>query len=334
MLSSVFEKLQRIGYRLKGDKQYKYYDFLRNNLSLNRSEMVLHQNKLIQRIVRYAYEHTHYYKNVMESLNITPNDIQNKADLNLLPVLSKSIMRDNLNDLKSNDIYGKNLKLVTSGGSSGNQAHIFKSSYFEQYSRASFLRNNLIAGWTPADKSIWIWGSPLEHEQLKGSFEANLAMWGNRRILFNAYNYSTKIFPMWVNHIKRFKPKVLYGYATIILQFSEYLQQNGVSLPSINSVVSTSETLRGREIIEQAFGCKVYNQYGCREILAIGIETEKEAMMIADDVVALNITEKGEFLVTALHSYGFPLINYRIGDYGESIDHAKPNDNFPFPSSN
>lgn len=330
MLNVVFENIVRTGYRLKGDIRFRYFDLLKKSLLLTRKEMVTYQNRLIQQIIQYAYENTHYYKNVMQSLNLKPNDIQNKSDLNKLPVLTKSIIREKLSDLRSHDVHGKNLKLVTSGGSSGNQAHIYKSLFFEQYSRAFFLRNNLIADWKPGDKSVWIWGSPLEHEHLKGSFKAKLAIWGNRRLLFNAYNYSTDDFSVWIKRIAQYKPKVLYGYATIILQFAEYLLENDIRLFSIKSVVSTSETLKGREIIEQAFDCKVYNQYGCREILAIGIEIEKDLMMIADDAVALNMTDEGDFIVTALHSYGFPLINYKIGDSGELIDNQKKADNFPF----
>jgi phenylacetate-CoA ligase len=42
-------------------------------------------------------------------------------------------------------------------------------------------------------------------------------------------------------------------------------------------------------------------------------------------MVALNISDEGHFLITALRSYGFPLINYQIGDCGW-IDKAGTND--------
>jgi len=54
-------------------------------------------------------------------------------------------------------------------------------------------------------------------------------------------------------------------------------------------------------------------------------------MRIADDVVALNVNENGEFLITALYSYGFPLINYKLGDCGEIVDMSNPpDDRIPF----
>jgi len=95
--------------------------------------------------------------------------------------------------------------------------------------------------------------------------------------------------------------------------------------------VSTTETLTERETIENAFNCRVFDQYGSREILAIGIESKNGTMMIADDVVVLDMLDSGEFSITALHSYGFPLINYVIGDIGEVLQ-SDINDYLPFSS--
>jgi len=51
-------------------------------------------------------------------------------------------------------------------------------------------------------------------------------------------------------------------------------------------------------------------------------------------LVALNVSENGEFLITALYSYGFPLINYKVGDCGE-ISEIQPSagDTIPFTSA-
>jgi phenylacetate-CoA ligase len=248
-----------------------------------------------------------------------------------LPVLTKSSIRENMEAIKSNDEYSKALIEVTSGGSTGDQATVFKSPYFNQLSRASVLRNNLLVGWMPYDKTVWIWGAPYEHEQLKGSVKARMGVLLNKRLLLNAFKYSRSDFDSWATKIEHYRPRILYGYAGILLDFSEYLLENSIIFKSIERVVSTTETLKHREVIEAAFNCSVYDQYGCREILSIGIESEKGVMRIADDVVALNFTASGEFLVTALHSYGFPLINYKLGDCGALVDMSPSlDDKIPF----
>ena len=108
--------------------------------------------------------------------------------------------------------------------------------------------------------------------------------------------------------------------------------KNNITFSGIQSVISTTEALQDRETVAHAFACKVYDQYGCREINGIGIESPSGIMRIADDVVALNISEQGEFIITALHSYGFPLINYKLGDKGETINEVQlpHDDKLPF----
>ncbi|SHK68009.1 phenylacetate-CoA ligase [Desulfatibacillum alkenivorans DSM 16219] len=329
---NLTELIQRNGYRIKGDRRYHYYDILKKNLTLTKDEMVQLQNRLLQDLIQHAYFSTSYYRNIMDGLNLKPNDIRDKTDLQKMPALTKTDIRQNINALKSTDKFGNNLFLDYSGGSTGNVAVIYKSPFFSQFQRAAYLRNNLIAKWQPSDKVVWLWGAPYEHHQLKDSMIAKIGILINRRMLFNAYKYSPDDFPKWVDKIKKFKPKIIYGYASIILELSKFLIVNDVRFPTVKCVISTTETLEGRETIENAFNCDVYDQYGCREIPAIGIESAKNIMRIADDVVALNVNDDNEFLVTALHSYGFPLINYKLGDCGTVVKTSEEDcpDNIPF----
>jgi phenylacetate-CoA ligase len=322
-------KLQEISYGWRGDKRYEYFNALKRNLSVSRDEMIHIQNQSLQKLLHHAYSSTAYYRKIFDDLGLRPEDIREAKDLAKLPLLDKSCVKENLDQLKSNDAFSKNLFSVTSGGSTGNQALIFKSPFFEQMSRASTLRNNMVAGWMPTDATVWIWGAPYEHEQVKGSLKARIGIFINKRLLLNAYNYAKADFSAWVNKIQQFKPKIVYGYSTILAEFSKYLVENNVKFDSVKSVVSTTEALTERDVIKEAFGCKVFDQYGCREILSIAIESDEGIMRVSDDTVVLNVADNGEFHVTALYSYGFPLINYRIGDYGSAVSSLTVHDDLP-----
>ncbi len=329
---NIYELIQRIAYKAMNDKRFQYYDLFLKNLHLTRDEMIALQNNLINKLIVHAYEHTAYYRDIMDALKLKPTDIKSKDDLKKLPVLNKSDTRQHLERIRSDDKYGKDVFILTSGGSTGNQAYIYQSSYFSQLSRAAALRNNILAGWKPCDKSVWFWGAPYEHQKIEKSLKSKMGILINRRLLFNAYNYSRDDFSIWADQIESFKPKIVYGYATIILDFAKFMLKNNIVFPSVHSVISTTETLQERATITKAFDCDVYDQYGCREINAIGIESPPGIMRIADDVVALNISNQGEFIVTALHSFGFPLINYRLGDKGDTITDAQlpSDDHLPF----
>lgn len=327
---NYWEAIQRFSYFIQLDNRYDYYDQLIKNLSLSREGMVDLQNVLIKNLVKHAYSESPYYHDLFKKLNIKPHEINNQFDLNRLPPLTKKDIKENLDKLKTKDKFGRQLKEVTSGGSTGNQAIIFKSRYFEEVSRAAFLRNNTLCGWQPGDKSLWLWGAPYEHQRVSGSLKSKIGIFINRRLLFNAYKFNPEQFTDLVDKIKNYRPKVLYGYASLILSFSEYLIKNAIHLDSIERVVTTTETLRGREVIEKAFFCNVHDQYGCREVLAVGIEVYKENMVVADDVVALNYLEDDSVLITALHSFGFPLINYQVGDIIKKTNNAEFDKHLPF----
>lgn len=327
MLSRI---IQNIAYACKGDKRYQYYNELQRNLFISRDQLIDIQKCSIQKIIKHAYTSSAYYKNMFDGIGIRPEEIRNKDDLRALPLLSKTMIKENIELLKTNDEFSKKLFSVTSGGSTGNQSLILKSPYFEQMSRAASLRNNLLANWDPEDRSVWIWGSPYEHAQLKGSLKAKIGLIINNRLLLNAYDYAKADFPVWVKKIRDFKPKVVYGYSSIIAEFAKYLLNNDIRLVSIKSVISTTEALTERRLIQDAFGCKVHDQYGCREIPSIAIEIDEGIMRVSDDTVVLNVEKNGEFVVTALHSYGFPLINYRVGDFGSEYCELTSEDDYPF----
>jgi len=327
-ITNVF---QRLFYYIKRDKRFVYYDWFCNNLKLNRTEIIELQNELIKGIVIYAYNNTKYYRDLLDRNRIDPYDIDNKEKLKEIPILTKDDIANNINKIKSKDLYSKDLKKITSGGSTGNQSVIYKSKYLIEKTYAASMRNNLIANWLPSDKVLFIWGAPYENKNFNKSILLKISFWVNRRYILNAYNYNEESFNNWISFIKKKKIKVIYGYATILKEFAEFIVKHKIEIAGIKSVISTSEKLENRKLISKAFNAKVYDQYGCREILGIGIEDFNGNMNIADDNVVLNVGLNNELIVTALHSYGFPLINYQVGDIGSVKDLNNTNyDSLPF----
>jgi len=250
----IYELILSLFYRIvKDDKRFKYYKKLQSNLRLSRNEILEEQNINIQKLIDHAYNQTEYYRELMDLHQITPEDIKTKEDLMKLPILTKQLIKDNINKIISKDRFSHNMAKVMSGGSTGELGIVYKSQFFEQMSRASWLRNNSMIGWMPSDKSVWIWGSPIGQHT---SIITKLGIIINRRIIFNAFNYSITDFPKWYNKMLKFKPKVVFGYSNILLEFSKFLIEKKINLPSVKMVVSTSEKLKNYNIIEKAFNLK------------------------------------------------------------------------------
>lgn len=312
--------IQRTAYFLKGDKTLTYYDQLVKNMYLSRYEMIELQNRLIRKLIDHAYYHTRYYRELMDSLCIKPEDISCKEDLRKLPILTKTKIRQNIEKLKSDDRYGTQLFEETSSGSTGCQALIYKSPYYEQMSNAGILRSFYMIGWGTSDKSFWLWSNIYYKKNFWQRVVSRIGCILNRIIVINATSFRENDLTEYVKRIEKFKPKALIGASEVILKFANYMLEHNINLPSIQIVVCTITQLKERDLIKKAFNSPVYNFYSARECYSIAIESEENILRVADDCFALNIYEKGEFIVTALHSYGFPLINYQIGDYGEQLD--------------
>lgn len=315
-----YELIQRLAYSAKSDNRFKYFDKYKRHLLISRDEMMAIQSRYIQSLIKHAYNNTSFYKSLFFDNDINPERIKTKDDLQQLPPLTKGIIRKNLNKISSTDAFGKKLIEITSGGTTGEQGLIYASPYYIKNSAAFTLRSNLLAGWHPADKWVAI-RTVMKSSDTKQEVRTQFRNIINRVTPLNALAYNEEFFDEWVFKVNRIKPKIIYGFSSVLLAFSKFLLQNNIHLPSIQIPISTSEILTERNIIEDAFRSKVVDQYGSREVMAIGLQVQNaNSMIIFDDNVVVNESENNELIVTALHSYGFPLINYKLGDYGCLID--------------
>jgi phenylacetate-CoA ligase len=116
---------------------------------------------------------------------------------------------------------------------------------------------------------------------------------------------------------------LLQGYASILAALARLVIEEKLAMPrSLRGVYSTAEVLTDaqRELMERAFGCKVFNQYGSREVPNIACECRLGNMHVFSDMVRLESValdgEPDRLLVTSLTNRLMPMIRYDIGDSG------------------
>jgi phenylacetate-CoA ligase len=309
-------------YFMVGNLKFLYYHNLMKNMKLSRDRIIELQNKKLKQLIDHAYYKVPYYKKYFDNNKLMPQDIKNASDLKKLPIMTKQIMKEHINALKATDC--KKLLQVTSGGSTGETSIIYKTKYFRELSHAAVMRNLALTGWLPYHKSAWIWGAPYEGHVFENPFMRFADIYLNGRLLLNAFNYSSKIFPLWSEKINKFYPRILYGYSSILSEFADWCLTNTITFPSVKTVVSTSEKLTDRATIEKAFNCKVYDQYGSREILSIATECKNGNLHVSDDTVIVEQINENHLLLTALDSFNYPIIRYKIGDTGKKLYDACP----------
>lgn len=151
----------------------------------------------------------------------------------------------------------------------------------------------------------------------------------DRQLVFSSYHLSEDNLAAYVEKLNSFKPKVIEGYPLSIYRLADYIAQNSVPLTFTPNGLSTSSenfTPQQRKIMEEAFGCKVFDQYGSAESVVFASECEHGSMHIEPEYGVLEVLTAsgdimregtGELVATTLLNDAMPLVRYRIGDLGK-----------------
>jgi phenylacetate-CoA ligase len=127
---------------------------------------------------------------------------------------------------------------------------------------------------------------------------------------------------------------LLDGYAEALDFLAHYLKTHGDVPVRPKALMSSAQTLpvASRRLIEEAFGCRVFDKYGSREFSGIAYECEAHTghhvvgegyiVEILRDGVPARPGEVGEVVITDLNNYCLPFIRYRIGDLAVAVDPA------------
>ena len=213
----------------------------------------------------------------------------------------------------------------TTGGSSGTP---FRLEYtMESYARrtAVMWRGYAWGGAEPGTKTAYLWGTGQRTHGLGGLKDSLYHRAFNRRFL-DAFSMTESNLDDYIAEIERYKPDVIVGYVAPVVLVARKLNREGRRLSGPRGILTGAEPLfePERREIERAFGCPVFNTYGCREFMLLAAECPEHAGLhvSADHVVLETIDDagravhgtSGDVVVTDLHNYGMPFVRYRNGD--------------------
>lgn len=183
------------------------------------------------------------------------------------------------------------------------------------------------AGKKKHDTHFKLWGS--QEEILRGSLGSRsiLSNWLYKLQLLNSFSMSAEQMAGYVSRIEKSSPAFIEAYVDSAYELARFINQSGKSLHNISGIIASAGTLYPfmREEIEKAFGCKVTNRYGSREMGNMACEKDqgKELMVsmfthfievVDENGEQCQPGEEGEIIVTSLTNQAMPFIRYRIGD--------------------
>ena len=283
------------------------------------------QLKLLQDVVKKAYENVPYYRKRLDDVGVTPEDIQTLKDIERLPFTTKSDLRDaypfGMFAVNTDDI----VEVHTTSGTTGKPT---------------------VSGYTTKDLEIW------------GEVVARaLSMAGatKKDVVQNCYGYGLFTGGLGVHHggqkvgctvipisagntqrqieiIQDFKSTILTCTPSYAMYIAEVLEREGVPKEDIKlkSGVFGAEmwTEEMRNEIEKRLNIDALNIYGLTEIIGPGVANEcmeKNGLHIFDDhfypeivdphtLETLPEGEKGELVLTTLTREGMPVLRFRTRD--------------------
>ena len=283
-------------------------------------------NKL-QAIVRHAAQYVPYYRNIFRELGVQPEDIRSRQDFTRLPILRKSTLQ-----VASAELVAQNREKAAglpnaSGGSTGKPVQFFQDAGYWDYAYASQWFVESWWGIRPGDRTASIWGTDRDiHEQTwKERFFSAI---GQIRVC-NAFALTHSKLERFANMLVAWQPRHVIGYASALEVFAKFLLERQESRIRPLAVKATADVLseERRNIIEQAFGCPVYNFYGSREINNLAVECparkglhvnalSRYIEIVDDEGKAVPPGVPGRILLTDLTNYFMPFLRYEIEDIG------------------
>src|SRR5580698_4149669 len=308
-----------------GSRRLKVLHELERSQWLPQETLRARQRARLQHILAYAAAHCPYYERLFRQSRFDPAHFE-EAAFARLPLLTKSLIRSSTDELLSRQFTRAQLGEHKTGGSTG----VALTTYFDrdwlEIRTADALRSDQWAGAFHGMKVAALWGNPPLARSAKERLRRLLI---DRFVFLDTIDLNQRSLGEFVSAWRRERPEVLFGHSHSLYMLARYLRDEQITDLRPRGIVSTSMMLvaHERSLIEQVFGCRVTDRYGCEEVGLIACECERHEGMhldiehlyiefLREDGSPAAAGEEGAIVLTDLYNRGMPFIRYRIEDVG------------------
>jgi phenylacetate-CoA ligase len=153
--------------------------------------------------------------------------------------------------------------------------------------------------------------------------------------MMSSYHLSPQTVDAYIGRLRSFQPALIDSYPSSIEPIARRLLAVGSSDIRPRAIVTSSETLfpPTRELIQNAFGCPVFDYYGGGEMAAFISQCESGSYHVNPEFGIVEILrdgepvrpgETGEIVATGFINQVMPLIRYATGDLAVAGDGPCP----------
>jgi phenylacetate-CoA ligase len=290
------------------------------------------QEQRLRALLLCAASNVPYYSELFRDLRLDVRSLRHSNDLQVLPFLTKGIIRQNLERMKNRET--RRARKFSTGGSTGAPLTFYLGATRVSSDVAARMRAESWFGVTPVDPEFAVWGAPVElskQDRLRDLRDRVL-----RTRLLSAFEMNAETMTRYLDEIERQGCRRVFGYPSSIALLCEHARGEKRDLRKlcVKAVFVTAEYLyeHWRSMIAEAFGCPVGNGYGGRDSGFVAHECPAGGMHITADRLIVEIVDDqgrpqpvghtGEIVVTNLDTPEMPFIRYRTGDVGALANYS------------
>jgi phenylacetate-CoA ligase len=309
----------------------RYYETLNATQWLSPAQIRELQDEKVRRLVRHAYRSVPYYRVKMQERKLRPEDIRGQHDLHKLPYLTKDDVRRHLHfDMMQEGVSHSEILRINTSGSTGEPFVCYADREQLEFRWAATLRSQEWTGYRFGDPTVRLWHQTIGMNSEQAAKERMDAWFANRTFI-PVFEMQDAGLEEMVRTIEQNKPVLIDGYAEAFDFLAHYVEARGGLQFRPKALMSSAQTLphKSRDVIERAFGCKVFDKYGSREFSGIAYESDAHNghLVVAEGYIVEVLMdgrpaepgEVGEVVITDLNNYCMPFIRYRIGDLAEAL---------------
>lgn len=285
------------------------------------------QDERLTAMLSYAEKAVPYYRTLFSQVGIHPRDMQGARDLCALPVLTKSMIRENSDAFHPEMHDGGPFRQGRTGGSTGQPLQYRMSNEDFDAGVALLYRGWGCGGFRPGDSMVILAGGSLMSSS-PGIISRAKDLLTNVRHL-SSYGMTPERMAAYLEFMSRWRPLYVRGYASSLFAVSRFaLDRVSRPSPSIRAVFSTAERLSpaARQVIERAFHCDVFDTYGlndggvsayeCAQHSGFHVDMERAVLEVVDEEGQPVVGRPGRILATSLLNRAMPFVRYDTGDIG------------------
>ncbi|MCO6499795.1 MAG: phenylacetate--CoA ligase family protein [Vicingus serpentipes] len=308
-----------------GKSFFQFYNLLFQNEKLSFEEMQSYQLNEMKRVVNQAYNNTVFYKEKYDEAGFHPSQLKSLSDVSLIPVLTRSEVKENSSKMIDINFKGKIYQSVTSG-TTAKPLTVYRNKATAQKEWAAICYQWSRVGYQPGDGRI-------EFRGILDKATTFIHLKHERVLRVNIVEMDENNLDLILAAIRTSNYKFIHGYPGSIYKFFNLVKRKYGQFPTdikIKSFLLASENIFDwqielmREMIPEA---KVICHYGQAEKVALGAWNNPDSYRDENYhfIPSYSFVEVRENAVigTSFISDVMPLIRYEVND-SMKLKSAKP----------